>query len=154
MQTMNSVVAETSNAIDALNIYQLHFGVEDRRQRKRHHAARLLCVSDVLRDLRSVVDIMRGTPAHYHNGQRAMDILSRVLKRREDRVHVPYWMHVCYRNHVYPVEVRYSNAPFRDVDMRHVDALLLDRPYDKFGTHFSSRRPWSQQDYGWMQTEK
>jgi len=147
---MTTTATQNANVMNALNVYQLHFGVEERRQRKRHHAARLLRLWKGLGDLRSIHDTMAATPAHRWSAVQAMSIFSKILKLRESGIKVPQWMHVCYRNHVYPVEVRGWDAPFRDVDMRHVDALLLDRPYDKFGTHFSSRQPWSQQDYGWI----
>lgn len=121
-------------AINALNIYYHHFGLENNKMRKKHYAMRLL--SEAIDKMPKDKLDCSHFPLHTFKELRAV-FLPRQLKKlcdaflpleyRHDVYFSDYEWNRYYRNHIYPAEIHDHDSVFRGANIHTIDAILIDR---------------------------
>lgn len=110
------VVFCDTGIMETLNIYYLHFGIDNNHGRKREYAASSL--HKILQTQKNL--LMDG------------DLLSRLrflkdVLLNENRYFSDFRFRRCYRNHIYPAEIEDRSSVFYGANIRFLDALLIDR---------------------------
>jgi hypothetical protein len=108
--------------MQALQIYNLHYGIEERTQRKRHYALKKLLESDILYYMNNAFTIENMTSKTAFCRQ-----VQRMMRSKEDLFIVPLHLRKCYRNHIYPAEIQDPSSCFYKANMNTIDAILIDR---------------------------
>ena len=107
--------------MEVFNIYNLHYGIEERTQRKRHYAIKKLMESDILHYM-NVISVEEITSKTVF-----LQKMKQLTKMVDDLFIIPLDLRKCYRNHIYPAEILDPSSCYYKANIRKIDAILIDR---------------------------
>jgi hypothetical protein len=132
--------------MEALNIYYLHYGILEQHQRKKIYAIQKLMETPLISETyrhQYIIDKIRN--CHYQNDTcRMIKYVATLMDHHYLKPTVSFFhLNKCYRNHIYPAEIKDSDSVFYKANLYNIDAILIDRdpsyikrPYKKRGKFF------------------